>query len=171
MTRLHCPACDTTLNATETHQPGTTCPVCSNAPLEPATTNTEPPTPTNTEYQARREALGLTQADVATYLGVYQVNLSRWEAGTATPRRDILTTTYDHLETTLDNITRTYTTNARQHHTPNNTHATIHPTNTTHHDQLGAEASHLKPKLTRTAAARARRQIELELGVPTRIAD
>lgn len=40
---------------------------------------------TASEVQARREALGLSQSALAHYLGVSQVTVSRWEAGTSRP--------------------------------------------------------------------------------------
>jgi predicted transcriptional regulator len=37
-----------------------------------------------------RKASGATQADVATEIGVHRVTIARWEAGTRSPRGDLL---------------------------------------------------------------------------------
>lgn len=38
------------------------------------------------EIRSRREALGMSQDELATHLGITQGTLSRWETGTRTPR-------------------------------------------------------------------------------------
>lgn len=40
--------------------------------------------------RARREILGLTQRELASELGVDQVNVSRWERGVAEPKMQTL---------------------------------------------------------------------------------
>lgn len=168
MNRLHCPACDASLVPTDTLTPGTTCPVCAGATLQ--TTTPETPTTkgiTGTEYQARREALGLSQGELATYIGVHQVNLSRWESGTTKPRNTTILDALNTLENALAGLEAKYikAATAQLHNT-----ATI-TTAAEDLDHLDASADHIKPILIRVAAAHARRHIEITHNTPTRIGD
>lgn len=64
------------------------------------------------EYRARREALGLSQADLARLLGVGQSAVSQWETGSRTPRDpvgvlDVLAGLEDVLDELADVVTET----------------------------------------------------------------
>lgn len=55
---------------------------------------------TGIEVQARREALGLTQFDLATALGVSQASVAAWEAG----RRRVPDGIHDEIRTLEDRL-------------------------------------------------------------------
>lgn len=52
-----------------------------------------------------REAAGVSQARLAGELGVHELTISRWEAGTRSPRGD-LRRAYSRLLAELDQVTR-----------------------------------------------------------------
>lgn len=149
-----------------------------------------PPRAGHLELQARREALGLAQIDVAALLGIHQVNISRWETGTSTPRHDVLTPAYDALEDTLDALTTaladtssTDTDNSRERNSAPGAPGivtVIDPTRldpdtlahlttrmTTHIDSEIPQPQ--LDKLIRIAAGRARRQMANKTNTPTHI--
>lgn len=134
------------------------------------------------ELQARREAIGLAQNEIAALLGIRQDSISRWENGTSTPRRDVLTPAYDALEAGLEALAAALADTARtiqQHH---GGIATITPSSLAEETATsslaevtalagGTLAPDRREKLIRIAAGRARRQMARETNAPAQIID
>lgn len=110
------------------------------------------------ELTARREALGLSQADLADYFDVKQLTVSRWEKGHRYPSDDtFLVDGLDTLEAFLDSLTENLWEDVEAQ-LPNAGTITIatYANNADWHAQLEPNDPHLPVKVHQAAAGRVR---------------
>lgn len=122
------------------------------------------------ELRARREALGLSQGDLAAFLGVKQPVISQWETGTRTPRNPIeiemrLSQIEDLQDELIDELCESVEHSSALHDKPNVAIRIYRNDQDYWSRDARARERQIPASLHRAAAAWAKRTINLEYAV------
>lgn len=130
----------------------------------------------HTELKARREALGISQTDLARLLNVKQSTISLWESGKRAPRDPIAVSMHLHqLEDAHDEIIEKLCENTEHasalHNSPNVAIRTFQTDDAYWNKDARARELQIPASMHRSAAAWAKRIVEEEYGIQASICE